>query len=268
MTTPPKSKALERLRRALEAIPELQQQNYGSEKFNKWRRNTRIAIANTFEDKPGHITEFDNIHFFPFFGFDPSESERQKAYMEGLQSSASVLESMIEEVKEYWEDENSMPAPSEIHKNGQINTDEVFIIHGRDDGTKQAIARFLETLGLETVILHEQANLGRTIIEKFEEHAQVGFALAVLTPDDVGSLKGEESNLKARARQNVIFEFGFFIGRLGRRRVCALTKGDMEIPSDYKGVVYIPLDDTGAWKMSLIKELKAAGLDVDANLAL
>ena len=118
------------------------------------------------------------------------------------------------------------------------------------------------------MILHEQPNQGRTIIEKFEEHAQVGFAVVLLTPDDVGSLKGENNHLKPRARQNVIFEFGFFIGRLGRHRVCALTKGDVEIPSDYDGVVYVPLDDHGAWKMKLVKELKAAEFDVDANLAL
>ena len=117
------------------------------------------------------------------------------------------------------------------------------------------------------MILHEQANLGRTIIEKFEEHAQVGFAVALLTPDDVGSLKEEKTNLKSRARQNVIFEFGYFIGKLGRKRVCALVKGDVEKPSDYDGVLYISLNDSGGWEMRLIKELKTAGFDVDANRA-
>ena len=116
--------------------------------------------------------------------------------------------------------------------------------------------------------MHEQANLGRTIIEKFESHAHVGFAVALLTPDDVGSLKNEKPNLKSRARQNVIFEFGYFIGKLGRERVCALVKSDVEKPSDYDGVLYIPLDDFGGWEKKLIKELKSAGYDVDANRAL
>lgn len=116
--------------------------------------------------------------------------------------------------------------------------------------------------------MHEQANLGRTIIEKFEDHAQVGFAVALLTPDDVGSLKGEGTNPNPRARQNVIFEFGYFIGKLGRKRVCALVKGAVEKPSDYDGVLYIPLDDSDGWKMRLIKELKSVGFEVDANKAI
>ena len=151
---------------------------------------------------------------------------------------------------------------------GSMNTKEIFIVHGRDNETKETVARFLEHLDLEPVILHEQPNQGRTIIEKFEQHAQVGFAVALLTPDDIGALQEDARNLKSRARQNVIFEFGYFIGRIGRNRVCALTKGDVEIPSDYDGVVYIPLDDAGGWKMELVRELKGAGIDVDANRAL
>ena len=125
---------------------------------------------------------------------------------------------MIEEINEYWGDENQTPTPSETHKDA-INTDKVFVVHGRDDGTKQTIARFLETLGLKPVVLHEQANIGRTIIEKFEEHAQVGFAVVLLTPDDVGAFRDDKNKQKPRARQNVIFEFGYFIGKLGRKRV-------------------------------------------------
>ena len=150
----------------------------------------------------------------------------------------------------------------------QKSTNEVFVIHGRDEGAKQTVARFLERLSLKPVILHEQPNEGRTIIEKFEDHAHVGFAVVLLTPDDVGSLKEEKTNLKSRARQNVIFEFGYFIGKLGRKRVCALVKGDVEKPSDYDGVLYIPLDDSDGWKMRLIRELKTAGFEVDANKAI
>ena len=117
------------------------------------------------------------------------------------------------------------------------------------------------------MVLHEQANIGRTIIEKFEEHAQVGFAVVLLTPDDVGAFRDDKSKQKPWARQNVIFEFGYLIGKLGRKRVCALVKGDVEKPSDYNGVLYISFDDSGGWKMRLIKELKTAGFKVDANLA-
>ena len=91
--------------------------------------------------------------------------------------------------------------------------------------------------------------------------------MALLTPDDLGAHKGEESTLNPRARQKVIFEFGYFMGKLSRKRVCAMLKGDVEKPSDYAGVLYIPLDDSGGWKMKLIKELQSAGLDIDANKA-
>ena len=177
----------------------------------------------------------------------------------------SVLESMIEEINEYWEDENETPAPSETHENEQINTNEIFIVHGRDEGTKSKVARFLDKLGLETVILAEMPGQGQTIIEKFERHAQVGFAIVLLTPDDMGALEDDKNNQKPRARQNVIFELGFFIGRLGRRRVCALVSGEVEIPSDYAGIEYIPLDASDGWEKKLIRELKSVGFEVDAN---
>ena len=133
----------------------------------------------------------------------------------------------------------------------------VFVVHGRDAGTKELVARFIESLGITPVILNEQSNQGLTIIEKFGQHADVGFAVVLLTPDDVGRLNVDEVALEPRARQNVIFELGYFIGRLGRNRVCVIAKGQVEIPSDYSGVLYIPLDELGAWMTALDKELKS-----------
>ena len=141
----------------------------------------------------------------------------------------------------------------------------IFIVHGHDEAVKQSLARFLEKLGIEVVILHEQPNRGRTIIEKFEDYSDVGFAVVLLTPDDLGGSKNELDNLLPRARQNVILELGFFIGKLGRERVCALYKGDLEIPSDFSGVIWIRMDREGAWQFKLSRELKAAGLNIDLN---
>ncbi len=138
----------------------------------------------------------------------------------------------------------------------------VFVVHGHDGEPREAVARFLESLDFDVVILHEQANRGRTIIEKFEEHADVGFAVVLLTPDDVGSSATDERR-RARARQNVILELGYFLGRLGRSRVVALMRGDLEIPSDVLGVVYTPYDNAGAWKLALAHELIAAEYEVD-----
>ena len=178
-----------------------------------------------------------------------------------------MLESMIDEVKDYWADEGLEDPHSEIFNDG-IESRDVFVIHGRDGEAKETVARLLEALQMQPVILHEQASQGNTIIEKFESHAHPAFAIALLTPDDVGALAEDRSNLRPRARQNVIFEFGYLIGKIGRERVCAITRGELEVPSDYDGVVYIPMDDAGAWKMNLVRELRAAGLDVDANLML
>ncbi|HUU86672.1 MAG TPA: nucleotide-binding protein [Candidatus Glassbacteria bacterium] len=144
----------------------------------------------------------------------------------------------------------------------------VFIVHGHDEGSRESAARFVEKLGLSAIILHEQASKGKTIIEKFEDYADVGFAIVLLTPDDVGASSKDPEKLKPRARQNVIFELGYFIGKLGRGRVVALYKEGVEIPSDYKGVIFIPFDEHGSWKLKLTKELKTVWSDIDLNKAI
>ncbi len=142
----------------------------------------------------------------------------------------------------------------------------VFLVHGHDGEAREAAARFLMTLGLEPVILHEQPTEGRTIMEKLDTYADVSFAVVLLTPDDVGRAK-DSSDLRDRARQNVILELGYFVGRLGRRRVCAIYKG-IELPSDMLGVVYVSYDAGGAWRVQLARELKAAGFGFDAGALL
>lgn len=151
---------------------------------------------------------------------------------------------------------------------GPISGKKVFLVHGHDDSARESVARFLEKLGLEPIILHEQPNEGQTIIEKVERHAEVVYAVVLLTPDDVGAVATDREHLQPRARQNVILELGYFLGKLGRNRVAALRKGEIEKPSDYDGVIYIPLDPVGAWKLFLGRELKNAGLNVDLNDAM
>ena len=250
MARPTKAKAIEGLQKALDAIPELELLQFDSLEVQKWRRGTQSVIANTFGARSPHVRDF--THALEWI-------DQEKAEV--------VLKSMLEEIEEYWEDKDRGPSSSKTQRREQPSPKEIFVIHGRDNEAKETVARFLTRLALTPVILHEQPNQGRTIIEKFERNAQVGFAVALLTPDDVGALKNEEKKLKPRARQNVVFELGYFLGRLGRERVCALTKGNVELPSDYDGVAYISLDD-GGWKMDLIRELKNVGFDVDANKAL
>jgi predicted nucleotide-binding protein len=139
----------------------------------------------------------------------------------------------------------------------------IFIVHGHEGEPREAVSGFLRKIDFTPVILHEQSNQGRTIVEKFEAHAEVDFAVVLLTPDDVGGPIGGAQ--QPRARQNVILELGYFIGKLGRQNVCAIKLGDLEIPSDIIGVVWTPFDAHGAWKTALAKELKDAGHAIDWN---
>ena len=264
---PPKNTAMSRLQKLLEKVPELEQTERGSPDFQKWHRNTEVAIAHTFGEESRHVSEFRHVRYVPFIVGGTPTQEYQSAYLKGLKSAKSLLESMAEEINDYWPGEvKDTPSPERVSHS--VATRDVFVVHGRDDGTKETVARFLQKLDFRPIILHEQPSRGRTIIEKFESHVQAAFAIALLTPDDVGALASESHNLKCRARQNVILEFGYFMGRLGRERVCAIVAEGVEIPSDYEGVVYIRLDDRGAWRMELVREMQAADLEVDANRAL
>ncbi|MEZ8413072.1 TIR domain-containing protein [Vibrio splendidus] len=138
--------------------------------------------------------------------------------------------------------------------------DKVFIVHGRDNAAKQEVARFVESVGLIPIILHEQASGGKTIIEKIEHYAdEAGFALALYTACDHGrGIHETKVQPRQRARQNVVFEHGYLMAKLSRKNVCALVKGDVETPNDISGVVYVGLDAAGAWKTEVAKELKAS----------
>lgn len=155
-----------------------------------------------------------------------------------------------------------------VTRAGNRNLGRVFLVHGHDNEAKESVARFIERAGLEAVILHEQANRGRTIIEKLEHHVDACFVVVLLTPDDVGASRSEAGNLQPRARQNVIFELGLFIGKLGRGQVCVLQKGAIELPSDYHGVLPVLMDEAGGWKAQLAEEMQQAGCAINVNRAL
>lgn len=143
---------------------------------------------------------------------------------------------------------------------------EIFVIHGHDPIARLEVTVFILQLKLKPLLLGEMTTDGRTIMELIEQKcAGVGFAVAILTPDDFGGSKKDPNRVNDRARQNVIFEMGYFMGRLGRTRVRALCKEGVEMLSDYDGVLYIPMDAAGAWKLQLAKELKSAGYEIDLN---
>lgn len=151
--------------------------------------------------------------------------------------------------------------------NAEASSDSVFIVHGHDHALKAELEVFLSEIGLNPIVLHRQPDEGLTVIEKFERHANVPFAFVLLTPDDFAYSAAEadkpepERKVEFRARQNVVFEMGFFVGKLGRSGVCCIYKSDVALPSDLAGLVYKPVTNSiGEIGYSLIKELQAAGL--------
>lgn len=152
------------------------------------------------------------------------------------------------------------PAQNTVPRNKR----KVFIVHGRDNEAKLEVSRYIESLGLEAIILHEQASLGMTIIEKIEHYSNdADFAIILYTPCDKGRGMHESNREpKNRARQNVVFEHGYLISKLGRENVCSLVKGEIETPNDMSGVVYIQLDPYEGWKRTVAKELRSCGYSI------
>jgi predicted nucleotide-binding protein len=182
-----------------------------------------------------------------------------------LANQLRLLESCVEQLETEIELAASVPAADSSPGAPVPSSNRVFVVHGHDHGRKEMVARFVEKLGLTPVILHEKPNVGRTLIEKFSDYSDVHFAVVILTGDDVGRGREEPEPSRPRARQNVILELGYFLGKLTRSRVCTLYEKGVEIPSDYQGVLFLPLDNQESWRAALVRELKAAGFEVDAN---
>jgi len=260
-----------KLQRRIEEVRSLESQ--GVRHNDAKKRVVESNITDTIRDvfgpnspelrEHGHLMIWDggyNIYDTP--------AEQQAKFLAGVSQTVTLLEGLIARLEEKREDviphgptTPALIAPPHV-------TRKVFVVHGHDEAAKQSVARYLEKLELEAIILHEEPNKGRTLIEKFEEHSDVGFAVVLLTPDDVGYPKDDPKKAMPRARQNVIFELGYFVGHLKRSRVCALHRPGVEILSDYEGVVYIPFDEGGAWQLLLAREIKAAGMDINLNLAI
>lgn len=190
--------------------------------------------------------------------------------------------------------------PVMIEKAPRQLSKDIFIVHGTDIAPVKELKAIIEEVGLNPIVLHEQPSRGMTIIEKLEKYSNVGFAFIILTPDDLGVGKKEAQRLlisaigkenvtvddvkkwyseesvtvpitilkmfemfRDRARQNVVLEFGYFMGLLHRDRVCCLYKGDIELPSDTHGIVYLPFKESvNETKGMILKELREAGYEI------
>ncbi|BAU28225.1 putative nucleotide-binding protein with TIR-like domain [Aneurinibacillus soli] len=226
----------------------------------KWSNYNYDLLLTLFSDD-SIAEEYNYVGPFMIMG-DYTFQDEVKDFRKDANEKVERLESILHRLELYTE-AIQVDYESDIPQNPVTSNRKIFIVHGQDNETKLTVTRFLEKLDFEPVILHEQANQGRTIIEKFEANSDVSFAIVLLTPDDIGYKKEQPEEAKSRARQNVIFELGFFMGRLGRNKVCALIKGDLEILSDIQGVVYTTM--AGSWEIELARELSQAGLEVDFN---
>ena len=203
---------------------------------------------------PDEYTTFSRIYVSPR-SQPPSLSVKRGMIQQQMDSSINSLERIRAQLE----------LPEEPSENPtRTFGEEVFIVHGHDEASKHAVARFVAKFGIEPIILDEQVNKGQTIIDKFEEHAgEVGFTIVLLTLDDVGKSKDEADGPNPRARQNVILELGYFLCGLGRERVCVLYKEGVELPSDIHGILYVLMDDFDGWQLQLAKEMRQAGLPID-----
>ena len=163
---------------------------------------------------------------------------------------------------------NELRGSSSKNKSSGLSN-RIFVVHGHDHTLKTEIENFLHSIGLEAIVLHRKPDEGQTIIEKFEKHSDVGYAFILLTPDEIAytvdqeKMDDKQRQKELRARPNVIFEFGYFVGKLGRSRVCCLYKGDVTLPSDLGGLIYKRIvTNVESEGFALIKELKAAGYKI------
>lgn len=234
------------------------------EVIEPWHQKRPFTITGTIVQSPSDIKSIRIVH--------TEEPKEHFAKIHDSKMRASGIADMATDRRllpfgkgKDYTNEFLFKSAIKIKNDSVIDYNKVFIVHGHDEQIKESVARFIEKLGLEAIILHEQPNGGKTIIEKFEKYSDVSFAIVLLTPDDFGGSKLKPKIINDRARQNVIFELGFFIGKYGRHRVCALLKDKIEYPSDYSGVIYISVDSSSAWKLQLAKEMKQAGLEIDLN---
>lgn len=238
--------------------------------FEGWHFEVERFLKKVYGDSSEELGRFTNIRFFPTSWELESEETCRAFCKQGLQTAKAYFAVYLKEMLEehiaktgMWSD-LTMPIPINTEvgvKTMNVQDNKIFIVHGHNEALKQEVARMVEKQGLEAIILSEQANRGKTIIEKFEEHSDVGAAICLFTGDDHGKAKDATSE-NLRARQNVVFEAGYFMGKLGRENVVLIANPDIEIPSDLKGVVYT---NEKSWQIDVLKELKAIGYAIDLN---
>ena len=249
----------EKLKQITDEIPALISANITSSDsgFQAWKTKAERFLIKKYGQNSYEHTKFSKTLFsLGLFTSSTPDSEFVAACKNGLRKTEAIFQTYLEEIAE-----EDAPMATIVQP---MNYAKVFIVHGLDGELQQSVARIIEKQGIEAVILTEQANQGKTIIEKFEDFSNVGGAICLFTADDLGRSKNSDTDC-SRARQNVIFETGYFIGKLGRDHIVILADDGIEMPSDLSGVVRT---NTVNWQFSLLKELSVMGYSVNLNLLL
>ena len=277
----------------LEKIKELLNQaenaTYRNGELGLISENAEMYIRKALGDQSHYLQKLSDIlHYTPTlkpdyltqereYSFEIRQErfiERENSFKIGKDRFINLLKTIVHDMEidlEVNKEANEKETHNKEASNKGVNETSyrIFIVHGHNNEMKEAVARTIENQHLKAIILHELPNKGRTIIEKFEANTNVDFAVVLFSADDIAYSKhGSPDNAHFRPRQNVIFELGFFFSALGRERVVVLheTDVDIEILSDYSGVVYIEYDKYGAWKTKFVKELQSCGIPADANI--
>lgn len=250
-----------------------------SPEFQVWKTQVKRFLEQTYEPCGTEVGSFNDIFFSPLRA-DVQENEYVSQCKKGIQTAKGNLEIYLKELgkKQNLSNKNGSTNMSLVltKKNiekiardalvpeiNNMDLTKVFIVHGHNGEIKQKVARIVEKQGLEAIILDEQVSGGQTIIEKLEYYINeqgVGAAICLFTADDTGKANKEEEQ-KPRARQNVVFETGLCIGKLGRERIVVIAENGIELPSDMQGVVYI----NNNWEVKMLKELECMGFKIDLN---
>lgn len=233
--------------------------------FKKWDTFNAELLSRAFDEcqsPQSYLREYvrignpDNL-----FGEDLAKEIKQQ-----ISDKVTYLESLIERIPIIPSNQPQENIREDVASKNSMTKD-IFIVHGHDSGLKNEVARFVSDLGYNPIILHEQPNSRKTIIEKIESNSNVCYAIVLYTPCDIGASK-DRTDFQPRARQNVVFEHGYLLCKVGRERVCALIKDEVEKPGDIDGIIYITYDSNNGWKNQIAKEFKNLGLTFNLDALL
>jgi predicted nucleotide-binding protein len=242
-----------------------QQLHDAGKEYSKWNDFNKELLKRLFTSEEIFL-EYDRYRGgMGILMREKTLGEKRNDFTENIEDKCHRFDSIIERLELIPESiSNTASSATQNINSKETNNSQIFIVHGHDDSAKLEVARFIEKIGFEPIILSEQASESKTIIEKIEKYSDVGFGVVIYSPCDVGGKNKDFPELVGRARQNVVFEHGFLIGKLGRSKVCPLVTGNVETPNDISGIAYTSMDSSN-WKIALAKELRTANYSVDMN---